>query len=128
MHSHSYDEILYIVEGEITEISNTNRLIAAPYSDRVRKRRIRKPVIGMTTDIVQDGQNGLPIAHGLCPSLGELLLALDLPLVGVGDGERQLARQQVVARVAVGDLDDVAALAQVVYVVPENHFHVLVLL
>ena len=43
---------------------------------------------------------------GLRPLLGvadfgDLLLALDLPFVGFGDRERQLARQQVVARVSL---------------------------
>ena len=55
--------------------------------------------------------------------LGDLLLALDLPLVGVGHRQRQLARQQVVARVAGRHLDDVAAPAEVVDVFSENDFH-----
>ena len=50
-------------------------------------------------------------------------LALDLPLVAVGDRQRQLARQQVVAGVAVGDLHDVAAAPEVVDVFSQNDFH-----
>ena len=77
----------------------------------------------------------LQLAHPLRRSLrppsdlrlarfGELLLALDLLLVVLGHQQRQLARQQVVARVAVGDLDDVAAAAEVVDVLSQNDFHV----
>ena len=43
----------------------------------------------------------------------DLALALDVPLVAVGRRQRQLARQQVVARVAGGHFHDVAALAEV---------------
>src|SRR4029079_18745587 len=50
-------------------------------------------------------------------------LALDLLLVAVGRDQRELARQQIVARVAVGDLHHFAAAAQVVHVLSQNHFH-----
>ena len=50
-------------------------------------------------------------------------LALDLLPVAVGDEQRQLARQQVVARVAVGDLHDLAAAAEIVDVLSQNDFH-----
>src|SRR3954471_10612879 len=50
-------------------------------------------------------------------------LALDLFLVALGREQRQLARQQVVAGVAVGDLDDLAAAPEVVDVFSQNHFH-----
>ncbi len=53
----------------------------------------------------------------------QLLLAIDLALVVVVDRQRELARQQVVARVARGDLDDVAAAAEVFDVLSEYHFH-----
>src|SRR5437867_8261713 len=49
--------------------------------------------------------------------------ALDLFLVAVGGEQRQLARQEVVARVAVGDFHHLAAAPQVVDVLSENHFH-----
>ncbi len=52
-----------------------------------------------------------------------LALALDLLLVAVGGEQRQLPRQEVVARVAVGDLDDLAALAEMVHVFSKNDFH-----
>ncbi len=51
----------------------------------------------------------LELAH-----LGDFLFPIDLPFVGLGHGERELARQQVVARVAIGHADDVAAVAEIV--------------
>ena len=45
-------------------------------------------------------------------------------LLPVGHQQRQLARQQVVARVAVGDLHDLAAAAEVLDVLSKNDFHV----
>ena len=57
--------------------------------------------------------------------LGRLLLALDLALVGLGHGEGQLARQQVVARVALRDLHHVAAAPKVVDMLSQNDFHVI---
>jgi hypothetical protein len=50
-------------------------------------------------------------------------LALDLLPVPFGGEEGQLAGQQVVARVAVGHLDDLAAPAQVLHVLSQDHFH-----
>ena len=50
----------------------------------------------------------LPLLFGLA-RLHDLPLALDVLLVALGRQQRQLPRQQVVARVAVGDLDDLAA-------------------
>jgi len=50
-------------------------------------------------------------------------LALDLLLVAVRGEQRELARQQVVTRVAVGDLHDFAAPSEVVHVLSENDFH-----
>ena len=50
-------------------------------------------------------------------------LALDLLLVPVGDEQRKLARQQIVARVAVGDLHDFAAASQVLHVLSKDNFH-----
>ena len=53
------------------------------------------------------------------------LLALDHLLVARGAEQRHLARQQVVARVAVGDLHEVAAASEVVDVFSQYDFHVL---
>ena len=50
-------------------------------------------------------------------------LALDLLQVAGRREERQLARQQIVARVAVGDLHDFAALPDVLDVISKNDFH-----
>ncbi len=50
-------------------------------------------------------------------------LTLDLFLVAVSGEQGQLARQQVVARIAVGDLDDFAPPTEVIHVVSKNHFH-----
>ena len=52
-------------------------------------------------------------------------LALDLLQVAGRRDQRQLARQQIIARVAVGDLHDFAALPDVFDVVSENDFHVM---
>ena len=68
-----------------------------------------------------DGLGDLPLFGFLRVELRAL--ALDLLLVAFGRDERQLARQQVVARVAVGDSDDFAALSQIVHVLSQNHFH-----
>ena len=51
------------------------------------------------------------------------LLALDLFLVAFGRQQRQLARQQVVARVAVGDFHDLAAASEVVDMFSQYDFH-----
>ena len=51
------------------------------------------------------------------------LLALDHLLVARGREQRQLARQQVVARVAVGDFHQLAAPPEVVDVFSQNDFH-----
>ena len=55
--------------------------------------------------------------------LGNFLLALDLLLVRLGHREGELARQQKVARVSGGDLDDFAAATEIVDVLSENDFH-----
>src|SRR5687767_9461627 len=65
---------------------------------------------------------GLLLLFGLA-DVGDLALALNLPPVPLGDGERQLARQQVIARIAVGYFHDIAAAAQFVDVLSQNHFH-----
>ena len=83
-------------------------------------------------DLARD--HDLDARHPRGQRLGDLLLlgflrlelralALDLLLVALGDQQRQLARQQVVARVAVGDLHDLAAAAEVVDVLSQNDFH-----
>jgi hypothetical protein len=54
--------------------------------------------------------------------VGFRTLALDLPLVLVVHRQRQLAREQVVARVAAGDPDDLAAPAEMLDMVLENDF------
>ena len=97
--------------------------------------RSDRPVQGVVlADAAGDLDLGLrePLAVGFrlrlfleIARLGGVPLALDLLLVGLGDGERQLARQQEVARVAVGDLDNLAASAEVIDVFSENDFHVL---
>jgi len=51
------------------------------------------------------------------------LLALDDLLVAFGGQQGHLARQQVVARVAVGHLHEVAAASEVVDVFSQYHFH-----
>ena len=81
------------------------------------------------------GDDDLDVGQPIGDRLGDLLLlgflgvelgalALDLLLVAVGRQQRQLARQQVVARVAVGDLHDLAAAPEVVDVFSQNHFHI----
>ena len=50
-------------------------------------------------------------------------LALDLLQVARRREQRQLARQQIVARVAVGDLHHFAALPDVLDVISQNDFH-----
>ena len=50
-------------------------------------------------------------------------LALDVLPVADRDEQRQLARQQIVARVAVGDFHDLATPAEIVHVFSQNHFH-----
>ena len=50
-------------------------------------------------------------------------LALDLLLVALGHDERELARQQIIARVAIGDLDDLATAPEVVDMFSKNDFH-----
>jgi len=57
--------------------------------------------------------------------LGGVPLALDLLLVRLGDGKRELARQQEVARVGVGDRDRLAASSEVVDVFSENYSRLL---
>ena len=49
-------------------------------------------------------------------------------LLPVSREQRQLARQEVVSGVAVGDLDDLAAIAQVLDVFSKNDFHVCLVL
>src|SRR5262249_60153138 len=72
--------------------------------------------------------------EALRPRIGDLLffqlpglelqaLALDLLLVALGGGQRELARQQVVARVPVCDLHDLAAAPKIVDVLSQYHFH-----
>jgi hypothetical protein len=53
----------------------------------------------------------------------DLAFALDVLLVALGRRQRQLAGEQIVPGVAVGDLHDLAALAQVIHVLSENDFH-----
>jgi hypothetical protein len=53
-----------------------------------------------------------------------LALALDLLLVALGDQQSQLAGQQVVAGVAIGDLHHFAAASDVVDVLSKNDFHI----
>src|SRR5215470_4166673 len=55
--------------------------------------------------------------------LHDLPLALDVFLVAFGCRQRELARQQVVARIAVRDLHDLATPPQFLHVVSENDFH-----
>jgi hypothetical protein len=55
--------------------------------------------------------------------LGDLALALDLAFVRFSDRQRQLARQQIVAGIAVGDLHDITAAAEIVDVFTKNDFH-----
>jgi hypothetical protein len=57
-----------------------------------------------------------------------LALTRNPVLVGIGRRQRQLPRQQIVAGIPIGDLDDVAAVPDVLHVIPENDFHVPVLL
>ncbi len=69
---------------------------------------------------------------GLCLLFGvldfrDLLLALDLALVVVGDRQRQLPREQKIPRVARGDLHDVSAAAEIIDVLSQNDFHSLCL-
>jgi hypothetical protein len=54
--------------------------------------------------------------------LDDLALALDVLLVAVGGRQRQLPGQEVVAGIAVGDLDDLAALAQFLDMFSQNNF------
>ena len=54
---------------------------------------------------------------------GVLALPLDLTLVPLVDREREFARQQIVASVTLGDLDDVAAAPEVFDVFSEDDFH-----
>ena len=48
---------------------------------------------------------------------------IDDGLVGVSSLQRKLARQQKIAAVAIGDLYHVSAVAQMLYVFFQNHFH-----
>jgi hypothetical protein len=61
-------------------------------------------------------------ARSSSPRLGLGLLALDLPFVAGRHGQRQFARQQEIARVAVGDLHHLATIAEVFHVLSENDF------
>ena len=62
-------------------------------------------------------------ALGGIGGVGDLALALDHLHVARCGGQRQLARQQVIAGVAVGDLHDVAAPAELLDVITKNDFH-----
>ena len=66
---------------------------------------------------------GLSLLSSGAASSGSLHL-LDDGLVGQGGLQRQLAGQQKVAAVAVGDFHHVSAVAQIGYVFLQNHFHV----
>ena len=98
----------------------------------VRRRDRAEQRLGLA-DLARD--HDLDAGHAVGERLGDLLLlgllglelralALDLLLVALGREQRQLARQQVVARVAVGDLHDLAAAPEVVDVFSQNDFHV----
>jgi hypothetical protein len=52
-----------------------------------------------------------------------LALALDVLLVALGRRQGELARQQIVACVAVRDLHDLAALAELLDELSQNDFH-----
>jgi hypothetical protein len=54
---------------------------------------------------------------------GNLAFAFNPLAIGICGRQGELARQQKVAGVAVGDLDDLAALAQVLDVVSQNDVH-----
>jgi len=54
---------------------------------------------------------------------GGILHLLDDGLVGRGGLQRQLAGQQKVAGIAVGDFDQIAAVAQIQYIIFQNDFH-----
>jgi len=49
--------------------------------------------------------------------------ALDLLPAAIGNQQRQFPREQVIARIAVGDLHDLAPAAEIVDVFPQNNFH-----
>jgi hypothetical protein len=55
--------------------------------------------------------------------LDQLAFALDALLVGIGRQQGQLARQEVVSRIAVRHLDDFPAAADVLDMVSQNDFH-----
>jgi len=54
---------------------------------------------------------------------GCILHLLDDSLVGLSCLHRQLARQQEIAGVTVGNFDQIAAVAQIHYIVLQNDFH-----
>ena len=96
---------------------------------RRRDRAVQRLVLA---DAAGDGEVERlePLAHGFgdLPLLGLLglglgAISLDLTLVLFGDGQRQLARKQVVARIPVGHLDDLTPVAEVLDVLSQNDFN-----
>ena len=80
--------------------------VTDPYSASVSPTR-RAMTTSTCADARRQGFGRLALL-GLA-RVGDLLLAFDLLAIALGDRQRELARQQVVPRVAVGNLDDVAA-------------------
>src|SRR5262249_8676638 len=77
-----------------------------------------------------DLEIGQPLGYGTrdlllfgLPRLKLLPLALDLFLVAFRRKQGELAREQVVARVAVGNLHDLAAASQFLDMLSQNDFH-----
>ena len=71
--------------------------VTEPYSVLFSPTRRRDLDLGCAEPLAE--RLGLALLFGVA-RFGALLLALDLPLVGLGHRQRELARQQVIARVA----------------------------
>ena len=100
--------------------SAMSAVVTEPYSASVSP-TLRAMTTSTPASAIGHASRGLPLLGFLGVELGAL--ALDLLLVAVGRQQRELARQQVVARVAVGDLDDLAAASEIVDVFSQNDFH-----